>query len=225
MTSSCSINGDTICLQKLPSNCDSNTMLYLSEFQLLRTCRSVFPMATHAPVCIFWHGNAMKFTWTIWSTVWSSAPSTSRRSGHSPFVQTGAETFETGAEVVNPPSAPHFCYCRQMSWWVLCSGYKWVSWFEMRAFPLDGQVSAEWSRCPGSMGRRGRDSVALCDEAQQVGCLRRQEDIRWCRTQASSHSSQGVVDDRVNEAGVGTAAPDRSAVVCCWMDQSWSGWW
>ena len=36
MTSSCSVNGSTICLQKLPSNCDSNTMLCLSEFQLLR---------------------------------------------------------------------------------------------------------------------------------------------------------------------------------------------
>ena len=29
-----------------------------------------------------------------------------------------------------------------------------------RAFPLDGQVSAEWIRCPGSMGRCARDSVA-----------------------------------------------------------------
>jgi len=37
MTSKCSVNSGTICLQKLPSNCDSNTMLYLSEFQLLHT--------------------------------------------------------------------------------------------------------------------------------------------------------------------------------------------
>ena len=29
-----------------------------------------------------------------------------------------------------------------------------------RAFALDGRVSAEWSRCPGSMARRTRDSVA-----------------------------------------------------------------
>jgi len=29
-----------------------------------------------------------------------------------------------------------------------------------RTFPFRGQVSAEWSRCPGSMARRGRDSVA-----------------------------------------------------------------
>ena len=29
-----------------------------------------------------------------------------------------------------------------------------------RASALDGRVSAEWSRCPGSMARRARDSVA-----------------------------------------------------------------
>jgi len=29
-----------------------------------------------------------------------------------------------------------------------------------RAFTLDGQVSAAWSRCPGSMARCARDSVA-----------------------------------------------------------------
>jgi len=28
------------------------------------------------------------------------------------------------------------------------------------AFALDGQVSAEWKRCSGSMARRARDSVA-----------------------------------------------------------------
>ena len=32
--------------------------------------------------------------------------------------------------------------------------------FRRRAFALDGRVSTEWSRCPGSMARRGRDSVA-----------------------------------------------------------------
>jgi len=35
-----------------------------------------------------------------------------------------------------------------------------------------------------------------------------------CRTQASSHSSQGVVDDGVDKASVNTATPDRSAVFC-----------
>jgi len=36
---------------------------------------------------------------------------------------------------------------------------KLMSCFRRRAFALDGQVSAEWSRCPGSMARRARDSV------------------------------------------------------------------
>jgi len=36
--------------------------------------------------------------------------------------------------------------------------------------------------------------------------------VRWCRTQASSHNSQGVVDGGVNAAGMSTAAPDRSVV-------------
>jgi len=37
--------------------------------------------------------------------------------------------------------------------------------------------------------------------------------IHWCRTQASSHSLQSVVDGKVNESGVSTAVPDRSAVL------------
>jgi len=35
----------------------------------------------------------------------------------------------------------------------------------------------------------------------------------------SRHSSQGVVDDRVNEVVVSTVSPGRSAIVCCQMDQ------
>jgi len=39
--------------------------------------------------------------------------------------------------------------------------------------------------------------------------------------QTSSHSSQAVVDDMVNEAGASTMAPGRSTVLCCWMDQGY----
>jgi len=39
------------------------------------------------------------------------------------------------------------------------------------------------------------------------------------RAQASSHNSQGVVDGGVDEAGVSTAEPDRSAVLCSRMGQ------
>ena len=37
--------------------------------------------------------------------------------------------------------------------------------------------------------------------------------VRWCRTQTSIQSSQGVFGDRVNEVGVSMAAPDKSAVL------------
>jgi len=46
--------------------------------------------------------------------------------------------------------------------------------------------------------------------------------VRWCRTQASSRNSQGVVDGGVDESGMSTAAPDRStlrlnATVLVWL--------
>jgi len=62
-----------------------------------------------------------------------------------------------------------------------------------------------------------------CDEAQQRGACEDWKIIRWCRAQASSHNSQGVVDGRVNEASMSTAASDRSTVLCCWMDQGKGG--
>jgi len=40
------------------------------------------------------------------------------------------------------------------------AGINWCLNLMCRAFALDGQVSAEWSRCPGFMTRRARDSVA-----------------------------------------------------------------
>ena len=62
---------------------------------------------------------------------------------------------------------------------LLCGGYKRVSRLEM---PMDrwtgGQVSAEWSRCPGSMTRRSRDSMAPLRPAQQVGCPRGRKSVR-----------------------------------------------
>jgi len=33
--------------------------------------------------------------------------------------------------------------------------------------------------------------------------------VWWCRMQASSHNSIGIVDGGVNKAGVSTAAPGR----------------
>jgi len=120
---------------------------------------------------------------------------TGHRGGHTPFVQAGPETSNTGAEAVkpdpgcpwechsgswclcwwykcgvlwgcpptphsisHPPSAPHACWCWQMNWWDVV---RWVQtgvsiWGAVHS--MDGW--AEWSRCPGSMARRARDSVA-----------------------------------------------------------------
>ena len=47
--------------------------------------------------------------------------------------------------------------------------------------------------------------------------------VRWCRTQASGHKSQGVVGGSVNEVGISIAAPDWTPVACCWMDQGSGG--
>jgi len=38
--------------------------------------------------------------------------------------------------------------------------------------------------------------------------------VHRCRTQASSQNSQGVIDGGVDKAGMSTAAPNRSAVLC-----------
>ena len=120
---------------------------------------------------------------------------TDRKGGHTPFVQTGAETPDTGAEAVksdprwvtpegwvpvsgmkvwsfvgcpttphsvdNPPTASHVCCCFQMNMMSCCAtGINGCLDLRCRPFPLDGRVSAEWSRCPGSMARRAKDSVA-----------------------------------------------------------------
>ena len=66
-----------------------------------------------------------------------------------------------------------------------------------RAFALDGRVSVEWNRCPCSMARRARNSVASVRRSS-VGWMPARIG-RWCRTQASSHNSQDVVDGGIDE--------------------------
>ena len=70
------------------------------------------------------------------------------------------------------------------------------------------------------MARRPRDSVApLPTKLSRLDACEDWKFVRWCRTQASSHNSQGVVDGGVNKAGISTAAPNRRAVLCSRMDQ------
>ena len=59
-----------------------------------------------------------------------------------------------------------------------------------RASVLDGRVSAEWSRCPGSMARRPRDSVAPLRRSSAGWMPARIG--RLSAGVASSHNSQGV---------------------------------
>ena len=73
-----------------------------------------------------------------------------------------------------------------------------------RAFVLNGQVSVEWSRCPGSMGRRARDSVVVwffATKLSRLDACGNRKVVRWCRMKASSHNSQDALDGRLNEAG------------------------
>jgi len=78
--------------------------------------------------------------------------------GHSRRVDVDVDDESTDARSVSPttphsigapPRAPHFC-C-QMKWWVVVRRVQ-LGCLDLRrrAFPLDGQVSAEWSRCQGS---------------------------------------------------------------------------
>ena len=83
-----------------------------------------------------------------------------------------------------------------------------------RAFALDGQVSAEWSTCPVSMARRAGQCGSFATKVSRLDACENWKVVHWCRTQASSHDSQGVVDGGVDKASVSTAVPDRSAVLC-----------
>jgi len=133
---------------------------------------------------------------------------TGRRGGHSPFVQAGVETSDTGAEAVKPDPhcsweshsrrvvpvsglkvqslvvfsttphsigdprrAHHFCCCRHDELMGCAASTNGCLDLRRRPFAPGRQVSAEWSRCPGSMSWHTGDGLH-CDEAHRVGCLR-----------------------------------------------------
>jgi len=108
--------------------------------------------------------------------------------GHTPFVQAGAETPDNGAQAVKPaPGSAWEGHSRRVGTdlWNenaescgvvrllriplvirpvrrtagMGGGPNGCLDLRRRAFALDGLVSAEWSRCPGSMTLRARDSV------------------------------------------------------------------
>jgi len=89
------------------------------------------------------------------------------------------------------------------------------------AFALCGQVSADRSRCAGSMARRSGEYGSFATKIKRMDACKYRKVVRRCRTQASGDNQQGVVDGRVNEAAVSSVAPDRSPVLfgCVYQDQ------
>ena len=53
--------------------------------------------------------------------------------------------------VIRPVRRTHSAVVVRQTDDLLCGGYKWCLDLKRRAFALGGQVSAEWSRCPGSV--------------------------------------------------------------------------
>ena len=84
--------------------------------------------------------------------------------GHSGGMDAGVGDENAESWGVVQHSAFHQCAARVLLSDKLMSccaaGINWCLDLRHHAFVLDGQVSAEWSRCPDSMARRARDSVA-----------------------------------------------------------------
>jgi len=85
-----------------------------------------------------------------------------------------------------------------------------------RAFALGEQVSAECSRCTVHAPLHGvlETCGSFATKLSKLDFCEDRKVVRWCRVQASSHNLQDVIDGRINEAGVSTAALDRRAVLC-----------
>ena len=83
-----------------------------------------------------------------------------------------------------------------------------------RATALDGRVSAEWSRCPGSMARRPRDSVAPLRRSSAGWMPARVRRLSAGRTQASSHNLQGFVDGGYEHCGTNQARSALQSMSC-----------
>jgi len=94
-----------------------------------------------------------------------------------------------------------------------------------RAFALVGRVSAEWSRCSGSMARHPRDSVApqrshTVSIAKKLSRLDACEDgnvVRWCMTQAFS---QGCGAGAIARSRSFSVEPGPELFLKFWWSQS-----
>jgi len=96
---------------------------------------------------------------------------------------------------------------------MLCGVYKRASRFEPPCI-CTRWTGERWveqvSRLHGTTRWRQCGSIAM--KLSRLDVCEGWKVVRWCRTQTSSHNSQGVVDGGVDEAGMSTAAPDRSTL-------------
>ena len=126
----------------------------------------------------------------------------------------------TPHSIGDPPTAPYACCCCQRSWWDVVRRVRMgVSiWGALQQHSMDGwALSAEGVQAPS---HGVLETVWLhWTKLSRLDACENWKVVHWCRTQASSHNSQGVFDGGVNEAGMGTAAPDKRAVPCGWMHQ------
>jgi len=101
---------------------------------------------------------------------------------------------------------------------LLCGRNKWVSRFEA-LYISTWWTGEQMTRLHGTVRYRQCGSTATKLSRLDAG-----EDCKvvcWFGMQAFSHNSYGVIDGRVDEAGMSTAAPDTRAVLCGWMHQGW----
>jgi len=75
------------------------------------------------------------------------------------------------------------------------TGTNWCLDLRRCAFALDAGASAEWSRCPSSMTRCARDCGSIATKLSRLDACKDWKVVRWCRMHASSHNSQGIVDE------------------------------
>ena len=147
----------------------------LSSHSTVSSCRTVRP-------CSPWGGRWIGHRWTTWSTVCSSAPHSqvAEKAISHLYKQLSRTQAFVGRVILGGG-----CRCRGWKCGVSHSAFHWWSAYcaarmllsdelmrccaagtngclvlRRRAVALDGRVSAERSRCPGSMARRARDSVA-----------------------------------------------------------------
>jgi len=67
------------------------------------------------------------------------------------------------------------------------------------------------SRLHGTACKRQCDSIAT--NISRLDACEDWKVVCWCRMQASSHNSQGVIDGGVDEVGMSIAAPDQAGML------------